>query len=214
MTTIILADDHQILRQGIKALLETDPEFRVVGQTGDGLEVVQLTERLRPNVLVLDLGIPRLHGLEALRQVRQYAPATKVVVLSMHADDPYVREALRNGASAYVLKDASGDDLVQAIRQVLEGRRYLSPALSELAIDCFLKPLDAPDEDVFESLTTRERLVLQLAAQGLSSAEIARHLYISPRTGETHRANLMRKLGLHTQTDLVLLAIRKGIIQP
>jgi DNA-binding NarL/FixJ family response regulator len=163
-------------------------------------------------VLLLDLMIPRLHGLEVARQVHRDSPDTKVVILSMHADEPYVMEALRNGASGYVLKDCTAGDLVQAVRTVVAGRRYLSPALAERALTGYVEHPGESELDIYETLTNRERLVLQLAAEGKTSAEIATALFISPRTAETHRANLMRKLGLRSQTDLVRFAIRRGII--
>ena len=210
--TIVLADDHQLVRQGLRALLQTDANLRLLGETGDGLEAVRLVDRLKPDVLVLDLMIPGLHGLEVTRQVRHPTSRTHVVILSMHADEAYVQEALKNGASGYVLKEATAADLLQAVQEAKAGRRYLSPSLAERAIDALVhKPVEA-GADVFETLTSRERLVLQLAAEGRSAAVIGEQLFISPRTAETHRTNLMRKLGLHSQTDLVRYAIRKRIL--
>ena len=212
MITLVLAEDHHLVRQGLKLLLEAEKTFQLVGEAGDGLEAVRLVEKRRPNILVLDLMIPRLHGLEVTRVVRREHPETKVIILSMHADEPYVMEALRNGASGYVLKDATGADLVQAVKDVRAGRRYLSPVLAERAYTGYVERPGESELDVYETLTNRERLVLQLAAEGSSNPAIAKKLFISPRTAETHRANLMRKLGLRSQTDLVRFAIRKGII--
>jgi len=212
MITLVLAEDHHLVRQGLKLLLEAEKTFQLVGEAGDGLEAVRLVEKHRPNILVLDLMIPRLHGLEVTRVVRRDHRDTKVIILSMHADEPYVMEALRNGASGYVLKDATGADLVQAVKDVWAGRRYLSPVLAERAYTGYVERPGESDLDVYETLTNRERLVLQLAAEGSSNPVIAKKLFISPRTAETHRANLMRKLGLRSQTDLVRFAIRKGII--
>jgi DNA-binding NarL/FixJ family response regulator len=212
MTTIVLADDHQVVRQGLRALLEAEPDFSVVGEAGDGLEALQQIERLKPDVLVLDLMMPGLNGLEVTRQTDKHSSHTRVVILSMYANEAYVLEALGNGASAYVLKDSSSADLVQAVREVAAGHRYLSPPLSDRAIEAYQEKAKAAALDNYETLTTREREVLQLAAEGHTSAEIAARLGISPRTAETHRANLMHKLNLHTQADLIRYALRRGII--
>jgi two-component system response regulator NreC len=212
MTSIFLADDHQVVRQGLRALLEAEPDFRLIGEAGDGLETAQLVENLEPDVLIIDLMMPNLNGLEVTRQVSQRSPRTHVVILSMHANEAYVLEALRNGAAGYVLKDSSAADLVKAVREVVAGRRYLSPPLSERAIEAYLHKAQAAELDPYETLTTREREVLHLAVEGYSNAEIAAHLSISPRTAETHRANMMRKLDLRTQTDLIRYALRRGIL--
>ena len=213
MTTAIIADDHEIMRHGLKDILEHDGACRVVAEASDGLSAAQLVEKHKPTVLVLDLNMPRVHGLEVLRQVRTTSPHTRVIVLSMHNDEPYVVEALRAGAMAYLLKGSESQDINRALKEVLAGRRYLSATLSEWAINALVtKPAD--DADPLHNLTQRERMVLQLAAEGLSNTEVAEKLFISPRTAETHRTNLLRKLGLQTQTDLVRFAIRKGLISP
>lgn len=211
---IVLADDHHVVREGLRALLETEPDFSIVGEAADGLATVDLVERLKPDVLVTDLMMPALSGLEVARQVALRSPTTRVVILSMYANEPYVLEALRNGAAGYVLKDSTGADLVQAVRQVLTGDRYLSPPLSARAIEAYVQKAEAGSLDIYETLTTREREILHLAAQGCSNAEVATRLSISPRTAETHRANMMRKLGLRTQVDLVRYALRRGILPP
>jgi len=211
-TTIVLADDHPIVRLGLRTVLEAEPDFQVIGEAGDGLETMSLVERLQPQVLVLDLLMPGLSGLEVARQVRQRAPETRVIVLSMHANEAYVLEALRHGAAAYVLKETSSAELVQAVRTVAAGRRYLSRPLSERALEVYAQRAEATPLDLYETLTTREREVLHLAAEGCSNSEIATRLSISPRTAETHRSNLMQKLGLHSQTELVRYALRRGII--
>lgn len=213
MTTTIIADDHEIVRRGIRGILESECACTVVAEASDGLAAAQLVEKHRPDVLILDLNMPRLHGIEVLRQSRTSSPQTRVIVLSMHNDEPYVIESLRAGASAYILKGSESREIVQALKEVLAGRRYLSATLSEWAINALVaKPADAADP--LQSLTQRERMVVQLAAEGHTNAEIAEKLFISPRTAETHRTNLLRKLGLQTQTDLVRFAIRKGLIQP
>jgi DNA-binding NarL/FixJ family response regulator len=212
MTTAIIADDHEIVRRGLRGILEGDGSCRVVAEAADGLAAVQLVEKHRPQILILDLNMPRLHGIEALRQVRSTSPQTRVMVLSMHSDEPYVIESLRVGASAYILKGSESQEIAHALKEVLAGRRFLSATLSEWAINALVtKPVD--DSDPLQTLTQRERMVVQLAAEGHNNPEIAEKLFISPRTAETHRTNLLRKLGLQTQTDLVRFAIRRGLIQ-
>lgn len=212
MITIILADDHHVVRQGLRALLEAESDFSVLGEAGDGLEAIRLVEQLNPNVLVLDLMMPGLNGLEVARQLSKHSSQAHIVVLSMYSNEAYVLEALGNGASAYVLKDSSSADLVHAVREVAAGRRYLSPPLSDRAIEAYQEKAKAATLDKYETLTTREREVLQLAVEGHTSTEIAARLGISSRTAEAHRSNLMHKLGLHTQADLIRYALRRGII--
>jgi DNA-binding NarL/FixJ family response regulator len=213
MNTVILADDHDVVRRGIRSILEADGNYKVVTEVADGLSAVQAVEKLKPTLLFLDLSMPRLHGLEALRQVRTASPNTKVLVLSMHNDEPYVIEALRAGAMAYILKGSESTEFARAIAEVAAGRRYLSAPLSERAIAALTSR--TPDQaDPLNALTPREREVLALAAEGMSMTEMAEKLFISPRTAETHRTNLMQKLGLQSQTDLVRFAIRRGLIQP
>ena len=212
--SILLADDHHVVRQGLRTLLETYADLMVLGEASDGLDTLRQVERFKPHVLVVDLMMPGIGGLEITRLVKRDFPQTRIVILSMHANEAYVIEALSSGASAYVLKEATADELIRAIREAAAGRRYLSPPLSEHAIQAYaLKATDGGSLDLYETLTTRERQVLHLAAEGHSSPEIAERLSISPRTAETHRANLMRKLGLHSQTELVQYAIRRGILQ-
>jgi DNA-binding NarL/FixJ family response regulator len=212
MTTAIIADDHEIVRRGLRGILETEGSCRVVAEASDGLTATQLVEKHKPALLVLDLNMPRLHGIDVLRQARTNSPHTRVIVLSMHNDEAYVIESLRAGAMAYILKGSESQEIAHALKEVLAGRRYLSATLSEWAINALVsKPAD--DGDPLQSLTQRERMVLQLAAEGHSNPEIAEKLFISPRTAETHRTNLLRKLALQTQTDLVRFAIRRGLIQ-
>jgi DNA-binding NarL/FixJ family response regulator len=210
--TLMLADDHQIVRQGLRAILACVPDFRLVGEAADGPETVRLAERLQPRVLVLDLMMPGLTGLEVTRQLARRCPETRVVILSMHSNEAYVLEALRAGACAYVLKESSAENLVRAIRAAAEGRRFLSPPISEQAIDLYLKKVEGAPLDLYHTLTVREREVLQLTAQGLSSAEIARRLFISTRTVESHRANLMRKLAVRNQKELVRFAMQREMV--
>lgn len=211
-TQILLADDHQVIIDGLKALLSGEPDMEVVGQATDGLQVVPKVLELKPDVLVLDLMMPGLGGLEVARQMKERAPSTKVIVLSMHANDAYVVEALRNGASGYVLKQAEARALVDAIRAVRGGGRYLSPPLSEEKLERWEHDAKAGPFDPYDTLSTREREVLQLAAEGLTSAAIGERLAIGKRTVETHRANLIRKLGIKSQAELVRYAIRRGLV--
>ncbi|HET6465382.1 MAG TPA: response regulator transcription factor [Nitrospiria bacterium] len=209
---LVLADDHPVVRKGLRALLEAEPDFRVAGEAADGLEAVKLIEQQRPDVLIVDWMMPGLGGLEVIRQTRNRSPQTRCVVLSMHANEAYVLEALKNGASGYVLKEESHAAMVEAVRAVSAGRRYLSPPLSEKIIERFLSGGEAAAEDSYEKLTDREREVLHLAAEGRTNSEIADRLCVSPRTVETHRAHLMQKLGLKNQTELIRFALRRGIL--
>ncbi|HEX7476144.1 MAG TPA: response regulator transcription factor [Dehalococcoidales bacterium] len=212
MISIVLADDHQVVRKGVRALLSSEPDFKVIGESGTGLETLDIVEKLKPDVLVLDLMMPGLNGLEVNRQLAKKSPGTRTVILSMHGSEAYVLEALRSGAKAYVLKDAPPEELIYAIREAFAGRRYLSAPLSENAIDAYTRRTEVTKLDPYGNLTTREREVLQLTAQGLTNAEIGSRLFISPRTVETHRTNLMRKLELHNHSQLIQFAIQNGII--
>jgi DNA-binding NarL/FixJ family response regulator len=212
--SVVLADDHPIVRQGLRALLEGEDGCRVLGEAADGLTALELIVSLRPDVAILDVQLPDLNGLEVARRAHQEVPGCRVVMLSMFADEPYVLEALRHGALAYVLKASATSDLIAAVHAAVQGRRYLSPPLTERAIDAYARRATdaARPPDRYEMLTTREREVLQLAAQGLSNAEIGQRLIISPRTAETHRAKVLRKLGLRSQTDVVRFAVGRGLI--
>lgn len=212
MPNILLADDHNIVRQGLRALLQSEPHFRLVGEASDGIEAVRLADRLKPDVLITDLMMPGLNGLEVTRQVTKLLPQIRVIILSMYTNDAYVLEALKNGALGYVLKDSQAADLIQAVKEVIAGNRYLSPPLSERALELYLQKVESVPDDPYELLTTREREVLQLVAEGRTSSEIATRLFISPRTAEGHRANLMRKLGLQNNADLIRFALKRGIL--
>lgn len=212
MISIVLAEDHSIVREGLRLLLAADPALEVVGEAADGLEAVALVDRLQPNLLIVDVMMPGLNGLDVIRQISQRSPRTAILVLSMYADESYVLQALRLGALGYVLKQASSTDLLKAIRAVLAGRTYLSAPLSERAIAAYVERARERPADPYDSLTPREREVFQLVAEGLTTAAIAERLSISPRTAEVHRMNLMRKLGLNSHTDLVRFAIRRGVI--
>lgn len=210
--TVILADDHHIVRQGIRALLKETKDITVVGEASNGLQAIELVETIRPNVLVLDLMMPRLNGLEVARRVSKISTATRMLMLSMYTTEAYVIEALKNGVLGYVLKESYFSDLVHAISEVAAGRHYLSPPLSERAIQAYLEKTSSLSLDPYETLTSREREILQLSAEGLSNGAIADKLFLSRRTVETHRANMMRKIGVQTQLDLIRYAFKKGII--
>jgi two-component system response regulator NreC len=210
--TVLLADDHPIVRQGMRHLLQAESDLKVVGEATDGLETVQLVEKHRPNVLIVDMMMPGLNGLEVLRQVKKRSPATFSIVLSMQSADAYVVEALKSGASGYVLKDSGPSELVNAIRQVIQVQRFLSPKLSERLIDAYIQTSDKSVLDSYETLTDREREVLQMVSEGLTTPEIARRLSISPRTAELHRGRMMNKLGLRNQTELIRYALKRGIL--
>jgi DNA-binding NarL/FixJ family response regulator len=212
MINIVLADDHQVVRKGLKALLCAEPDFSIVGEAGDGLETVTLVQQLQPDVLILALMMAGINGLEVTRQLNKKNPKTGIVILSMHNNEAYVLEALRSGARAYILKESSPEELIRAIREVSAGRRYLSAPLTERAIEAYTQKTEVKPIDPYEQLTTREREILQLTAQGYTNLDIASRLYISPRTAETHRTNLMRKLDLHNHAQLIQFAIQHGLI--
>jgi two-component system, NarL family, response regulator NreC len=210
--TIIVTGKHDIFSQGLRLLLEGQEDFRVIAEATAGFEASQLVQVLRPNVLVVDFMMSDLSGLEVTRQIRRHSPATHVVMLSVYSDDAHVLEALHSGVFAYVLKESSPASLFQAVREANAGRRHLSPPLPEHLIQTYLSNPHGAPMAPYETLTPREREVLHLAARGLTNREIATTLFISPRTVETHRANLRRKLNLRTQADLIRYALQRGIL--
>jgi DNA-binding NarL/FixJ family response regulator len=212
-TTIVLADDHHIVRQGFRSLLENQDGFSVVAEAGDGLEAVKLTAALKPDVLVVDLVMPCLNGLEVTRQISKQSPHTRAIILSMYMDEPYVIEALQNGAWGYVLKESNISDLVKAIREVANGRHYLGSPLSDLAITAYKEKTKNFSLDPYNTLTTREREALQLVAEGHTNNDIATKLFISQRTVESHRASLMQKLSINSRVDLIAYAIKRGLVR-
>lgn len=210
--TVLLADDHPIVRQGIRNLLEADASFWVVGEAEDGLQAVQLAEQHKPDVVIVDMMMPRLNGLETIRQITSRLPNIRCIVLSMQSADPYVVQALKAGAAGYVLKDSAPNEIANAIQQVLSGKRYLSPQISEKLINLFIAEVETDALDPYNTLTTRERELLQLAAEGLSNSNIAERLSISSRTVEQHRQSMMNKMGFNNQTDLIRFALKRGIL--
>jgi two-component system response regulator NreC len=213
MSSVIIADDHEVVRQGVRALLRSDPTVRIVAEAADGAEAVRLCERHRPELLIADVAMPIMNGIEVAREVAKLSPRTRTIILSMHASEAYVVDALRSGAAGYVLKDSRSSELLEAIHHVLAGRRYLSPPLSQRAIDAYLEKIESSGIDLYETLTAREQQIFRMAAEGRTNHEVAAQLFISTRTVETHRANVMRKLGLRTHTDLVLFAVRRGLLK-
>lgn len=209
--TVLLVDDHPMIRQGLRNLLGDVPDFQVIGEAGDGLEAIRKIELTKPDVMVIDMMMPNLNGLEVLMQIKKLSPATRTIVFSMQSAEPYVVEALRAGAAGYILKDAGPGELVDAIHSVLQGNRYLSEGLSKRLEAGIPKVEDTP-LDLYQTLTTREREILQMAAEGSSSAEIGDKLSISPRTVEIHRSRFLKKLGLRNQAELVRYAIKRGIL--
>src|SRR5438128_176676 len=210
--TILLAHRYPVVREGLKAAFERHTDIGVVGETGNGLDAVTLAACLHPDALIIDVMMPGLSGLEVTRQVRLRLPSTYVIVLSTSVNVTYVHEAMRRGAAGYLLIEASVSELVQAVREVAAGRPYLSPCLSERFRALQGQRATTEVVDPYETLTTREREVLHLAAEGRTYTEIAAILGIGPRTIETHRAHLMKKLGLRTKTDLFRYALRRGIL--
>jgi two-component system response regulator NreC len=202
--TVLLADDHPVVRQGMRNLLDAEAGYLVVGEAEDGLQAVQLAEKLKPDVAVVDMMMPRLNGLEAIRQITARVPQTRCIVLSMQSADPYIVQALK--------ADSGPNEVVNAIQQVLSGRRYLSPQLSEKLIDLFVAKVKTDMLDPYKALTTREREILQLAAEGLSNSNIAEQLSISARTVEQHRQSMMNKMEFNNQTDLIRFALKRGIL--
>jgi len=213
---VLLADDHTIVREGVRLCLEAMGDIEVVAEAEDGQIAVQLANQLRPDVAVVDLTMPRLNGVEAIRQIRRDLPDTEVVVLSVHDSEPYVVQALRAGAAGYVLKRNAATELAAAIRAAHDGQAYLHPSIARRVIDDYLSRIHASEDaatEPHERLTPREREVLQLAAEGHSTRAIAGLLCLSTKTVEHHRASLMTKLGLHGQTELVKYAIRSGLVE-
>lgn len=210
---ILLADDHAILRRGLRALLEREDDMEVVGEAADGRETLKAVEELTPDVVVLDITMPNLNGIEAARQIQAKAAGTAVLILSMHSDEGYVLRALRAGARGYLLKDAVEGELIGALRAVAAGKAYFSPEVSKLLVEDYVQGMQQRGlQDSYELLTTREREVLQLLAEGKTSKDIAKMLELSTYTVDTHKANLMQKLSLHSMAELILYSVRKGII--
>jgi len=210
---IVIVEDHTILREGLRALLSGDPQFDVVGEADDGRNGIRRCENLQPDLVLMDLSMPRMSGLDAIKEIKRQNPGIKIIALTVHSTEKHVLAALKAGADGYVLKDATHAELVMAMKNVLMGKRYLSPGISEKVIEGYLdgrktvKPTTA-----WDTLTQREREVLKLIGEGCRNKEVAEYLYISLKTVEKHRANLMKKLDLHNASALTALAIEKGLV--
>jgi DNA-binding NarL/FixJ family response regulator len=209
---IYLADDHPVVRQGMRSLIESEPGLMIVGEADNGLEVIRNIDQLKPDIALMDIVMPGISGLEVTRQIKERAFHTRVVILSMYSDESYVMEALKAGAYGYVLKGSQPATLLKAVYEVIAGRRYLCPELTERAIQAYFQKAEENAPDDFDTLSTREREVLHLAAEGLTNYDIGDKLSISMRTVEIHRRNMMHKLGLQTQRDLIRYAIRRRIL--
>jgi len=213
-TRILLADDHTIVRQGLRKLLEERPDWEVIAEAGDGREAVRLAEQDKPDVAILDVAMPLLNGIEATRQITKRAPGTRVLVLSMYADEAYVTQILQAGATGYLLKDSADVDLLKAVSEAAQGRSFFSPAIARVMLDDYVRQLaDKGVTDRYESLSAREREIFQLIAEAKTNKEIAALLNVSPSTVETHRAHIMEKLDLHSAAEIVLYAVRRGVIR-
>ena len=210
---ILLADDHTVMRNGLRLLLERQPHLRVVGEAADGRQAVALSESANPDVVVMDIGMPNLNGIEATRQIVSHRPRTAIAILSMHSDESYVIRALKAGARAYLLKDSAEADLLAAVRALTEGKSFFSPAISKILVEDYMRQLESRGaEDTYELLTNREREILQLLAEGRTNKDVANMLNLSLYTVETHRTHILQKLNLHSVPELILYAVRKGII--
>lgn len=209
---VLLADDHTVVRQGLRRILETDSEVEIVGEVGDGRAALDAARSLKPTVALLDISLPSLNGIEVTRQIAKDVPETKVLILSMHADDAYIRQSLKAGALGYLLKDADDQDLLKAVTAVSAGGSYFSPRVSKVVRDGYLNDLGGSIDDL-ALLSGREREVLQLIAEGKSNKEVAQMLNLAVSTAESHRKHVMEKLDLHNTAEIVRFAVRKGIIQ-
>ena len=210
---VMLADDHAILRAGLRALLGAEPDIEVVGEAADGQEAVALAERLRPDVVVMDISMPRMDGLQATRRITERLPDTRVLILTMHAEEQYLLQVLGAGGAGYVLKRSADDELLEAIRVVHRGEAFLYPSATKLLLEAY-KRSDRPGEARADTLTEREAEVLKLTAEGYSNTEIAGRIYLSPKTVDTYRQRIMEKLGLHHRAELVRYALDRGLLRP
>ena len=211
--SIVLAEDHTILREGLRALLSTDPKIQIIGEAQDGREALRCVEKLGPDLLLIDLSMPRMSGMDAIREIKKRYPETRIIALTVHKPEEYLLTTLQAGADGYVLKDATHDELIMAINNVMEGKPYLSPGVSDKVIEGYLLAKEKiRSVSSWETLSQREREVLKLIAEGYKNKEIAEDLCISLKTVEKHRANLMKKLDLHNAASLTVYAVQRGLV--
>src|SRR5690242_8874685 len=211
---ILLADDHTILRAGLKMMLNAQPDMEIVGEAQDGRQSIAEAQKLQPDVVLMDITMPDINGIEATKQIKKLLPDTRVLVLTMHEHDEYVFQALRAGASGYMLKEAAATDLITALRVIQSGQFYLSPTAQSVMVGDYLQRVRAGEEkDSYSSLTEREREILKLVAEGYTNNQIAERLVISPKTVDTHRTHIMDKLNLHSRAELVKYAMRRGLLE-
>ena len=210
---VLVADDHTIIRSGLRHLLERESDIEVAGEAADGREALELAEQLRPHVVLLDITMPKLNGIEVSRQLAAKLPKISIIILSMHSDESYVLKSLKAGARGYLLKDSAESDIINAVRAVSQGKAYFSPEISRMLVEDYVRQLRQRGvDDSYELLSTREREIFQLLAEGHSNKEISTMLNLSPHTVETHRGNIFEKLNLHSLPELILYAVRKGVI--
>ena len=210
---LLLGDDHTLMRQGLKKILEERPEWEVVAEVGDGREAIKKAIALKPDVAIIDIGMPLLNGIDATQQIVRKVPETRVLMLSMHSDEGYVTRALQAGATGYMLKDSAGKDLLKGVESVANGQAFFSPAIARLMLDDYVRRVAGSGvADRYETLSEREREIFQLIAEARTNKEVAELLEISPATVETHRARILQKLDIHNTAELVLYAVRRGVI--
>lgn len=212
MLKIVLVDDHRIVRQGLRSLLEKQVDFRVVGEADNGRSALRTITELTPDLVIMDIGMPEMNGIDATRHVLSSLPETKIIVLSMHAEQQFVQDVMKAGAMGYLLKDSAYEELVTAIRSILAGEFYMSQKIANMVMRDYVRHLSDDNQSRSATLSTREREIWKLLAEGLTSAAIATELHISVRTVETHRQNIMEKLQLKSLADLIKLAIREGVV--